>query len=379
VNSTWTTTFFAAALLPPALSAFAQSGVEMDGAIALGVRVVTHAGLHGSATRVGIDPTPNGAGRWAIRGREDLGDGWRFHFNLDTAFFPDTGAPVVPEILFAREASVGLTTPVGRFDAGRLQVTGSASEPLAFSDPLQGGSIYGETTWLGWYAGVRFDNALRWRAFVGPALLGAMFASGEQAQGRWRGSTAALTAGVAIGDAKVIAALQENRDGDDHRLKTFSIGGLHDVGAVRLHAAYIHQRRDAGFTVGALPGMPLWATQLSLFPGLPAPADSTLDGGLVGVTWRATPVVAVKAAVHYARSGKSTLVSMEPGTQRVAYLAVDYALSRRTFLEAEIDHNRWGGGWRGFFGSGVESGIAPVFDDGRDTRTTVTVGMRHEF
>lgn len=379
MNSRCLKSLLAVALLVPACAGLAQSSLEMDGSIALGIRRVGHAGPHGAGTRVGVDTTPNGAGRWALRGSEDLGGGYRAHFVADTAFFPDTGRLAMPELMFFRESSIGLTTPWGRFDAGRLQVTGSASEPLALADPLQGASIHGETTWLGYYAGVRFNDALRWRAIIGPALVGAMIATGEQPDGWRRGRSTALSAGVMTPGGPVIAALQDNRDGDERRMRTFSIGGTQDVGPVRLHAAYLHQHRDAGFTTGALPGQPLWATQLSLFPGVPAPGDVRLDGGLLGVTWQADARVTLKAAVHVARSASATLVSTRPGRQRVAYLALDYALSRRTFLEAEIDHNHWTGGWGGFFGSGVESGTAFTFNDGRDTRTTATIGMRHQF
>jgi len=84
-----------------------------------------------------------GGSRWGLKGSEDLGNGWKVGFLLESAFNSDTG--MGESRLFHREASVNVSGPFGTLYAGRMGGVGggSAASPIS----LWGmGSAFG-TVW----------------------------------------------------------------------------------------------------------------------------------------------------------------------------------------------------------------------------------------
>lgn len=70
------------------------------------------------------------AARIGIRGREDLGNGYKVRFTLENGFDSGTGETIASfdkNSIFSREASVGLITPYGEIGFGRF---GSLSSGL---------------------------------------------------------------------------------------------------------------------------------------------------------------------------------------------------------------------------------------------------------
>ena len=72
-----------------------------------------------------------GGSRWGIKGSEDLGNGYKVGFMLESAINSDTG--VGESRLFHREASVNVSGPFGTVYAGRMGGVGggSASSPIS--------------------------------------------------------------------------------------------------------------------------------------------------------------------------------------------------------------------------------------------------------
>jgi len=92
--------------------------------------------------------------------------------------------------------------------------------------------------------------------------------------------------------------------------------------------------------------------------------------------------MSLKSAYYDGTSKGGTLISTDSGRQQTVYAVVEYALSKRTFLEGGFDYNRWTDGWGGFWGSSAESGVAAggnPLRNGYDSRTGLAAGMRHEF
>jgi predicted porin len=326
--------------------------------------------------------SPNAAGIWGVYGTEDLGGGMKAHFNLESGFYPENGTLSYSGLAWGRETLVGLTTPYGRVDAGRLQLQGTAAEPLLMADPTHAGGSFVETLWPGLYTGARFNDALRYRARVGPvfgSLLGAYDNQGASA--RTAGRTLAATLGYADGPLYALAAYQTNHDKNDRLNKVFSVGGTYVLGSVTLHSAYLHAQREQGFMMGAV-GEPLAVSALGLGANVPSIGGFSINFAFAGITYRWSPVSSLKAAYYDGKSKGGTLISTDSGRQQTVYAVVEYALSKRTFLEGGFDYNRWRDGWGGFWGSSAESGVAAggnPLHNGYDSRTGLAAGMRHEF
>lgn len=355
--------------------------MTLYGSVGLAVHHRTHATPQGAADW-SLGASPNAAGIWGVWGTEDLGGGIKTHFNLEAGFYPETGALSYSGLAWGREALVGLTTPYGRIDLGRLQLQGTAAEPLLMADPTRAGGSYAETLWPGLYTGSRFNDALRYRARVGAvfgSLLGAFDRQG--APTRSAGRTFAATLGYNDGPWYVLAAYQTNHDRNGRLNEVASAGATCRFDAVTLHGAVMHARREQGFVMGAV-GEPLAVSGLGLGADVPSIGGFSLDFAFAGITWRFGPVSSLKLAYYDGKSKGGTPISTESGRQRTLYAVLEYALSKRSFLEAGFDHNRWTGGWGGFWGSSAESGVAAAGNplrNGHDTRTGLSAGMRHEF
>jgi len=195
------------------------------------------------------------------------------------------------------------------------------------------------------------------------------------------GRTVGAAIGYADGPAYVVAAYQNNHDKNDRVNEVASIGGHYTFERFTLHGAYLHAKREQGFMIGAY-GEPLAASGLGLGANVPSVGGFSTDFVLVGITYPIKPMLILRGALFYAESRDGTLIATEGGVQRSAYAVLDYALSKRTFVEAGVDWNRWTGGWSGFWGSSAESGVAGPgnpFRNGFSTRTSISLGLRHDF
>jgi predicted porin len=352
----------------------AQGSVTVSGMLGAGLRQSSNIDPSG-ASRLELTGTNLGAGALALRGAEDLGGGVQLRFRLESGFFPDTGTLRHNNTLFGREASVGISAPWGRLDAGRLQVTGNASEALVRADPARGAGQL-ETTWPGIWTGARYNNALRYRRDFGPVFVGAQAALGEQDGARGRVLDA--SAGYASDTLMLIGVWQAARDAGGLRAVTATVGATWTVKGITLHGALMHARRERGFVVGAAAGTALYNSELGL-AGIAAPADQDNRFALLGVTLPLAPRWSLRSALFYAHSPHATLLSASRGgVQRSGYAILAYELSKRSSVLLSVDANAWRGGWGGFWGASPAS-LAAYRPDGRDTRRSAQLGMLHLF
>ncbi|MDO4936721.1 MAG: porin, partial [Sutterellaceae bacterium] len=160
------------------LLALAVAGSFAAGAMAADIQVygLIDTGFsytHSDADKAGVKDTDQlrmvssqeFGSRWGIRGTEDLGNGYKLSFVLESGFNSDTGS--MSGDLFAREANMALSGPFGTLRAGRMPIFGSvlgadglfrAIDPL-FGNMTQGfGSSYASaSSWL------RASNALSYK------------------------------------------------------------------------------------------------------------------------------------------------------------------------------------------------------------------------
>lgn len=363
----------AAVLLALASGASAQT--EIYGQMAAALRSSTHIDPAG-ASRLDLGGTNIGAGALGLRGSEALGAGLRVRYRIEAGFFLDTGT-VRHNALFGREASVGIDSPYGRFDAGRLQIIGNASEVLVRADPLRGSGTL-ETVWPGIWTGARYDNAIRYRTPEAPGYASAMYSVGEAAGGAHSGRTIAVNAGYLGTAGTFMASVQSARDGGAKNSRLLVVGATLIRPPLTVHGAYMKVRRDKGFLIGGTPGTALFNTDQG-FANVRAPADIEVDFFLLGLSAQLAPGWRVRTALFHSSSDKATLFdAARGGLQRSIYAMLSYDFSARTALLIEADANRWTGGWGGFWGSSPASQQA-YRPDGRDTRRTVSVGLNHLF
>ena len=121
--------------------------------------------------------------RWGLRGSEDLGNGYKVGFTLESGFESDTGALEVKQgnRLFGREATINVSGDFGTVWAGRMPVLGSVLGPNGLFraiDPITAnytsalGSGYATASmWT------RVDNAIAYRTPTYAGLTGHMMHS----------------------------------------------------------------------------------------------------------------------------------------------------------------------------------------------------------
>ncbi|MGU7784381.1 porin [Burkholderia sp. PU8-34] len=98
--------------------AMAQSSVTLYGIVDTGLQYLTNADSAGHRS-IGMAQSAYLPSRFGLRGVEDLGSGLKAMFQLENGFNSTTGAMVVPDTLFNRQAWVGVDGSIGKMTFGR--------------------------------------------------------------------------------------------------------------------------------------------------------------------------------------------------------------------------------------------------------------------
>ncbi|WP_159913367.1 porin [Pantoea sp. 18069] len=210
----------AAATFP--FSIYAQSNVTLYGRLNVGVEHLSY-GSTPTRSSSHLTAMTSDASLWGVRGSEDLGDGYRAYFKLESGFQADTGAATDAGKFFNRESYVGLSNPrLGSLQLGSQWAPGLwqslRADPFLRFGP--GGQPYLLQVQRGYT--LRYDNAIQ---YITP---------------KWGGASArlyhALGESQAVGRASAVSIDYDNGP--------FYVG------------AYVEQSRVAGASVG-LPGGPV--------------------------------------------------------------------------------------------------------------------------
>lgn len=246
-------TLLAAALLAGfAGVAQAETSVTLYGIIdtGLGYNKISGAG-DANGSRFGmINGVQNGS-RWGLRGSEDLGDGLRAVFQLESGFDSGNGKSGQSSRLFGRQATVGLASDSwGQLDFGRQ--TNIASKYFGSIDPF--GAGFGQAnigTGLSAANTQRYDNMVMYQT---PSFSGFQFGVGysfsaddtntDETSFRTADNTRAITAGLRYVNGPLNVALTydqlnaANQVGTDATPRSYMIGGSYDFEVVKLALAY---------------------------------------------------------------------------------------------------------------------------------------------
>jgi predicted porin len=378
-------TLLAAALLAGfAGVAQAETSVTLYGIVDAGIgwQQIKGAGIS-TQNKFGVTNGVQNGSRWGLRGSEDLGDGLRAVFQLESGFNPNDGQSAQGSRLFGRQATIGLASNAwGQLDFGRQ--TNIASKYFGSIDPF--GAGFGQANIGTAFSATntdRFDNMVLYQT---PVFSGFQAGAGwsfnvddnnvAQTNFQTNNNQRAFTGGVRYvnGPINVAAAYDQlNRannvaipPGESDRIRAWEVGGTYDFEVVKLALAF-GQTRDGWIQATAPTG---------LFSG-PGPAG--LPGSfatniyregfkansyLVGLTapiGGATSLFGSWQRVDPSNDNYYTGVAGNDATTNIYSLGVTYDLSKRTNLYA-----------MGSYANDY------AFVDGLKS-TVVTVGVRHRF
>ncbi|KOF54784.1 porin [Achromobacter sp. DMS1] len=250
-------TLLAAALLAGfAGVAQAETSVTLYGIIDTGLGYNKIKGISDAAdgSRIGmINGVQNGS-RWGLRGSEDLGDGLRAVFQLESGFDSGNGKSAQGGRLFGRQATVGLASNSwGQLDFGRQ--TNIASKYFGSIDPF--GAGFGQAnigTAISAANTQRYDNMVMYQtpSFSGFQLgVGYSFNAdsnrGTETGFRTADNTRAITAGLRYVNGPLNVAFAYDQLNASNKLTTeetdatprqYTIGGSYDFEVVKLALAY---------------------------------------------------------------------------------------------------------------------------------------------
>ncbi|KQZ99039.1 porin [Achromobacter sp. Root565] len=251
-------TLLAAALLAGfAGVAQAETSVTLYGIIDTGIGYNKISGADNDAlngSRFGmINGVQNGS-RWGLRGSEDLGDGLRAVFQLESGFDSGNGRSAQGGRLFGRQATVGLASDSwGQLDFGRQ--TNIASKYFGSIDPF--GAGFGQANIGASLSAAntnRYDNMVLYQT---PSFSGFQFGVGysfnaddtNTAQTGWRtaNNTRAITTGLRYVNGPLNVAFSYDQLNASNNLPTaqtdatprmYALGASYDFEVVKLALAY---------------------------------------------------------------------------------------------------------------------------------------------
>ncbi|KVE30078.1 porin [Burkholderia singularis] len=334
----------------------AQSSVTLFGRIGGGVRWVN--GVQGGGV-VGFNNNLIAGNEFGIRGKEDLGGGTKAIFMLDGAFNSGTGTLKTNGVLFSQAAYVGLSGGFGRVTFGRQF---NAAEDFGIVIDPSGGrgqslAIEPGVLWGGNYFTLdsRFNNTIKYLGEIGGLRYGLSYSPGGVAGNSHAGTN--FSAAVMYQYQSVLGGVSYSKtyspDGSQFA-QTLQTGGTVQLGAARLYLSY------ATLDVSAAKA------------GRPNRRDKIPSAGIV---YQPVPSWQLTAAVYDDIASNLGNMRGAGGHKLSSYAVIEYFLSKRTELYAEIDRNGFTGAYKRDPANLAALGLRP----GAGGMTGVSLGLMTHF
>jgi predicted porin len=329
-------------------TAAAQSSVTIYGALDMGIRRVTN----GDATVYSLSSNGNNTSRFGVKGIEDLGDGLKAGFVLESGITPDTGAQSDASRFWNRRSTVSLLGSFGELRIGRdYSVTYLGYEDYDVWSDIGITSVAKFDSSLASTrdTGVRADNQI---VYFTPEKLGGFYgrlgvAAGEGVSGK---KYAAGRGGYAAGPVDFSLTYGETTVtpiGGDDKFKTYSAGASYDLDVAKL-SGYYQQSKFASLKIA------------NYYIGAQAP----IGRGLVRASYLNSNL----------SGGSSANVGSEANANDASQLALGYLfnLSKRTAVYTNVSRVTNKGS------SAVVIDKVPAAAAGRNS-TGFDLGLRHFF
>ncbi|KDB07363.1 hypothetical protein LIG30_3272 [Burkholderia sp. lig30] len=335
----------------------AQSSVTLFGSVGGGVRWVD--GLKGGH-QVAFDSNIISGNSFGLKGTEDLGQGLKAIFTLQSGFVTGTGGLASASgPLFSKAAYVGLATDAWRVTLGR-QLSAAEDVGVALDpDAAQGSSmaIVPGVVWAGNFFTLdsRFNNMVKVVGKAGGLTLRGSYSVGGVAGNTRAGSTLAFGSTYQYQTLLVGAAYQKTYNATASQWAQTAIGGAAwQLGPARMYLSY----------------SALWVTAATS-GGL----ERRDDIPAVGLVYRATPFLQLSTATYYDIGKNLKYKRGSDGRKLTTYAMVEYFLSKRTELYLEYDRNGFSGAYKTDPANVSALNLRP---DGRAV-TGVSIGMITQF
>lgn len=346
--------FIASAGLLAAGFAQAQTNVTIYGIADMGVEYLTNAARNGrSNDNVLRMSSGNLSGsRLGFRGTEDLGDGMKALFVLESGLDLDTGALGQGGRMFGRHAYVGLGSGLGTVTLGRQQ--NSVYDLIIKYDPMSFSSRYSALMHDAAFAG-RADNTIKYTGNFGPVTGTAFYSFGRDRDGETPGHSKVsrnIGGGLAYatGPFGVGAAYDQYQGNtiatESQSARRWALGSSYTVGPVKGFVGY------------------RWLKDEIVAAGTPVVRSNMY---WAGASLDATPALKLTGAAYYTNRKASNADPLS------IVLSADYSFSKSTdtYLTVARARNKAGSnlGLNGF-GTTVIAG---------ESQTGVVAGIRYRF
>lgn len=325
-----------------ALSAQAQqqAGVEIYGQVGLSITSKNHqTATNASLTELSTNSIH--VSHLGFRGREDLGNGLAAVFRLEATLVPDTGSVGKANgTFFDRQSFVGLSgKDFGTVTVGR-QFHALTDRTIRTLDAFQVGPANAHVVPLALYGVNRYSgndnrasNSIKYRMDQPKGVqFGLSYALGEVANSTSKSSSYSYDIAYVGSDFNVGAGLVSftgaNTLGATSILpkhEVWSVGGSMKFGAITPYLAYYNSTLDNATTAGL-------KTQQNKITA-------------AGVAWNVSPTVLVRGG-YYTDKGKDlNNVAGRDGKKNTVVVSAEYALSKRTSVNAIVANNNLTGGY----------------------------------
>ena len=335
------------ALLAAAGAASAQSSVTLYGRVDAGIVSAKDQIGGNGVTQTKLDSNVLNNSLWGFKGTEDLGNGLKANFVLESGMSMDTGAQADSTKLFNRKATVGLSGNFGTVELGRNYTAydslRGATNNTGDTNMAVTGNVWaaGSTPTLSTDYVLRTDNSVRFDSANYSGFSGSVaYAFGENKNATDNlnnGATDIASLHVKYANGPLLVGYAHQTEEQKRSITVPSstkynlIAGSYDFGVVKLNAGYNKAERAAS-------------------------EDQEYQ---VGVS---APFGATTVYFGYANSTNETLAGVTIEERSGFDLAATYALSKRTTAYA------------GYKTYEVDAGA----NKGKEA-TTFGVGVRHVF
>ena len=350
-------------------SAYAQTSVTLYGIVDQSIRYSNNSNGNNDS----LYQLTNGAitnSRWGIKGSEALGNNLKAIFQLENGFDPDTGRANQASAanpggrLFGRQAYVGLAGDFGTIKLGRQYTEGFNF--FGDYDPLTIGN-YTANAWPFFLTNFRNDNVVSYGGKFGGLDVGASYGFGEKAgsitSSQYWGTRAAYT----VGPFGFGGVYQEVRDANGNKQQMWGAAGKYSIGPAKIFLGYVGGKDRTGNVDASLNGDALAAGTANAVPAGNFTSNPRKDTiGYLGVTYHATPALALTGVFYGDHVKNANGVSNNQGNRYTGVLLAEYSLSKRTQVYGTVDYNKVTGGTKTEL-------------PGKNNQTGAALGIRHIF
>ncbi|RZS85338.1 porin [Pigmentiphaga kullae] len=286
-----------------AAPAFGQSSVVIYGTVDAGVQVVDDIG---GRSRWSLGSGAMQPERFGLRGVEDMGNGLKADFRLETGILTKSGQQVVAERLFNREASLGLNGGFGSFRMGRMPDLMYEFIPKYLSPPALTAIVAKHPgNWDNYASQYQFGNSVM---YTTPDFGG-------------------FKAAAQYGFGEV--------PGDSRRNRNLSVGATYTAGPWRT-ALVASEHRNRPVDIAGRMGV-TQAFGVTLTPGVAVSTDSVRNVA-IGTSWRGTSTI---VGVAYSRTRMSALGG--DATQHNVDIGGGWTYAPSQTVQATFTHSRFEG------------------------------------